>query len=107
MFAMVIVDILIVVLQTKTCSPYESCTDNLLLHRKKGFSIFPSPAGMSLTKFFLGGNNLYMTSLFPPRESLVKDIPAGEGNIEKLFYGVFKTLSILKQPRKSSSRKYS
>jgi hypothetical protein len=26
-----------------------------------------------------------MTSLFPPRESLVSDIPAGDGNIEKLF----------------------
>jgi hypothetical protein len=40
---------------------------------------------MSLTKLSLGGNNLYMTSLFPPRESLVSDIPAGDGNIEKLF----------------------
>ncbi len=55
------------------------------IHRKKSFSIFPSPAGMSLTKLSLGGNNLYMTSLFPPRESLVIDIPAGDGNIEKLF----------------------
>jgi hypothetical protein len=82
------VNTLLGVLQTKTCSPYESCTDNLLLHRKKGFSLFPSPAGMSLTEFFLGGYNLYMTSLFPPRESLVSDIPAGDGNIEKLFYGV-------------------
>ncbi len=26
-----------------------------------------------------------MTSLFPLRESLVRDIPAGDGNIEKLF----------------------
>ncbi len=40
---------------------------------------------MSLTKLSLGGNNLYMTSLFPPRESFVSDIPAGDGNIEKLF----------------------
>jgi hypothetical protein len=55
------------------------------IHRKKSFSIFPSPAGMSLTKLSLGGNNLYMTSLFPPRESLVSDIPAGDGNIKKLF----------------------
>ncbi len=55
------------------------------LHCKKNFSIFPSPAGVSLTKLSLGGNNLYMTSLFPPRESLVSDIPAGNGNIEKLF----------------------
>jgi hypothetical protein len=34
------------------------------IHRKKSFSIFPSPAGMSLTKLSLGGNNLYMTPLF-------------------------------------------
>ncbi len=33
----------------------------------------------------IGGNNLYITSLFPPRESLVSDIPAGDGNIGKLF----------------------
>jgi hypothetical protein len=42
---------------------------------------------MSLANLSLGGNNLYMTSLFLPRESLVSDIPAGDGNIEKLFYG--------------------
>ncbi len=56
-----------------------------VIHCKKSFSIFPSPAGMSLTKLSLGGNNLYMTSLFPPRKSLVIDIPAGDGNIKKLF----------------------
>ncbi len=28
-----------------------------------------------------------MTSLFPPKESLVSDIVAGDGNIEKPFYG--------------------
>jgi hypothetical protein len=43
---------------------------------------------MPLTKLFLGWNNLYMTPLFPARESLVSDIPAEDGNIEKLFYGV-------------------
>jgi hypothetical protein len=43
---------------------------------------------MSLTKLSLGGNNLYMTSLFPPRERLVSDIPAGDGKIESFFYGV-------------------
>jgi hypothetical protein len=26
--------------------------------------------------------------LFPPRESLVSNIPSEDGNIEKLFYGV-------------------
>jgi hypothetical protein len=40
---------------------------------------------MSLTKLSLGGNDLYMTSLFPPRESLVGDIPAGDGAMKKLF----------------------
>ncbi len=40
---------------------------------------------MSLYKLSLGGNNLYMTSLFLIRESLVSDIQAGDGNIEKLF----------------------
>jgi hypothetical protein len=40
---------------------------------------------MSLTKLSLGGNNLYMTSLYPPSESLVSDIPVGDGNVEKLF----------------------
>jgi hypothetical protein len=55
------------------------------IHRKKSFSIFLSPSGISLSKLSLGGNNLYMTSLFPPRESLVSDIPAGDGNIEKHF----------------------
>jgi hypothetical protein len=57
----------------------------LRIHRKKSLSILPSPAGMSLTKLSLGGNNLYMASLFAPRESLVSDISAGDGNIEKLF----------------------
>jgi hypothetical protein len=55
---------------------------------KKGFSIFPFPAGMSFTKLSLGGNNDVIYKLFPPRESLVSDIPAGDGNIEKHFYSV-------------------
>jgi hypothetical protein len=54
-------------------------------HCKKSFLILPSPAGMSITKLFLGGNNDVIYKLFPPRESLVSDIPAGDGNIEKLF----------------------
>ncbi len=58
---------------------------NVRLHRKKYFSIFPSPAGMSVTKLSLGGNNDVIYKLFPPKESLVSDIPAGDGNIEKLF----------------------
>ncbi len=58
------------------------------VHRKKTFSIFPYPDGISLTKLSLGGNKDVIYKLFPPRESLVCDIPAGDGNIEKLFHGV-------------------
>jgi hypothetical protein len=47
---------------------------------------------MSLTELFLGGNNDVMYKLFPPRESLVRDIPAGDGNIEKLFLRCSKLL---------------
>jgi hypothetical protein len=61
---------------------------NFGIYRKKSFSIFPTPAKKSLTKLFLGRNILYMTSLFSPRESLVSDILAGDGNIEKLFFTV-------------------
>jgi hypothetical protein len=43
---------------------------------------------MSLAKLSLGGNNDVTYKLFPPREGLVSEIPAGDGNIEKLFYGV-------------------
>jgi hypothetical protein len=57
-----------------------------LLHRKESFSIFPSPAGMSLTKLLsLSGNYDVIYKLFLARDSLVSDIPAGDGNIEKLF----------------------
>jgi hypothetical protein len=60
----------------------------MFLHRQKRFSIFPSPAGKSLTKLSLVGNNDVIYKLFPSRESFVSDIPVGDGNIEKLFYGV-------------------
>jgi hypothetical protein len=63
----------------------------VVIHRKKSFSIFPSSAVMSLTELSLGGNNLYEMSLFPPRESLVSDIPAGDLNIIKFFYSVRST----------------
>ncbi len=48
----------------------------------------PHAAGMSLAKLFLGRNNDVIDKLFPPRESLVSDIPAGDRKIVKLFYGV-------------------
>jgi hypothetical protein len=52
------------------------------LHCKKWLLFFPSPARMSRTKLSLAGN-------FPPaRESLVSDIPAGDGKNDYLFYSV-------------------
>ncbi len=58
------------------------------VQRKKTFTSFPSPAGMSLTKLPLGRNNSVMTSLFPPRESLVVTSRLGTGNSRSFFYGV-------------------
>ncbi len=55
------------------------------LHRKKRFTSFPSPAGMSLTKLPLGRNNSVTTSLFPPRESLVVTSRLGTGNSRTFF----------------------
>jgi hypothetical protein len=57
--------------------------DRQIVHRKISFDNPVPSRGMSLT-----GNNLYMTSLFPPRESLVSDIPAGDGKSKSFFYGV-------------------
>jgi hypothetical protein len=56
-----------------------------VLHRKKRFTSFPSPAGMSLTKLPLGRNNSVMTSLFPPNESLVVTSRLGTGNSRTFF----------------------
>jgi hypothetical protein len=54
-------------------------------HRKKRFTSFPSPAGMSLTKLPMGRNNPVMTSLFPPRESLVVTSRLETGNSRTFF----------------------
>ncbi len=40
------------------------------------------------TKLSLGGNNDVITELFLPRGSLVSYIPAGDGKLVNLFYGV-------------------
>ncbi len=59
------------------------------IHRKKRFTSFPSPAGMSLTKLPLGRNNSVMTSLFPTRESLVVTSRLGTGNFRTFFFTVY------------------
>jgi hypothetical protein len=51
------------------------------IHCKKSISIFPSPAGVTLANLSLGGNNLTISS----RESLVSDIPDGDGKSDDLF----------------------
>ncbi len=43
---------------------------------------------MSLTKLPMGRNNSVMTSLFPPRESLVVPSRLGTENSRTFFYGV-------------------
>ncbi len=58
--------------------------DYATLHCKKRLPIFPPPAGMSLTKLSLAGNNLN----FPGQESLVSDIPSGDGKIYKKNFTV-------------------
>ncbi len=55
------------------------------IHCKKRFTSFLSPAGTSLTKLPLGRNNSVMTSLFPPRESLVVTSRLGTGNSRTFF----------------------
>jgi hypothetical protein len=52
-----------------------------LLYTVKRLAIFPSPAGMSLTKLWPE-----IIKLFPARENLVSDIPAGDGKIANRFY---------------------
>jgi hypothetical protein len=47
----------------------------------KRLMLFPSPAGMSLTW-------PEINKLFLARESLVRDIAAGDGKIDNLFYSV-------------------
>jgi hypothetical protein len=59
--------------------------NSIRLHRKKRFTSFPSPAGMSLTKIPLGRNNSVISSLFPPRESLVVTSRLGTGNSRTFF----------------------
>jgi hypothetical protein len=56
------------------------------LHRKKSFSIFPSPAGMSLTKLSLGGNYDVICKLFLPMQGeFGKGHPRLGREIENLF----------------------
>jgi hypothetical protein len=56
------------------------------LHCKKELAVFPSPAGMSLIKLFLGGNNLVFSR--PERVWSVTS-RLGTGKWLTLFYSVY------------------
>ncbi len=67
---------------------YQLLQNHQSIHRKKRFTSFPSPAGMSLTKLPLGRNTSVMTSLFPPRESMAVTSRLGTGNSRTFFFTV-------------------
>ncbi len=64
----------------------------LFLHCKKELAVFPSPAGMSLIKLFLGGNNLVFSR--PERVWSVTS-RLGAGKWLTLFYSVCPYISSL------------
>jgi hypothetical protein len=69
-----------------TCSLRFTCWyRNRLLHCKKELAVFPSPAGMSLIKLFLGGNNFVFSR--PERVWSVTS-RLGTGKWLTLFYSV-------------------
>ncbi len=52
------------------------------IHCKKRLAVFPSPAGMLLTKLSLAGNNLVIPG---QKEFGIRNVPAGGRKINKLF----------------------
>ncbi len=60
----------------------------LQLYTVKKGSRVSRPSRDVTTKLSLGGNNDVIIELFLPRGSLVSDIPAGDGKLVNLFYGV-------------------
>ncbi len=67
-----------------------ACSAGTYIHSKKRLTSFPSSAGMSLTKLPLGRNNSVMTSLFPPRESLLWH-PGWGRETREPFFTVYST----------------
>ncbi len=65
-----------------------SSTPEVAYTVKKRFVSFPSPDGMSLPNSPWAGIMTSKTELFLPRGSFVSDIPAGDGKLVNLFYGV-------------------
>ena len=74
--------------QNRCCSrEADNCRtrQNVCLHCKKRLAIFPSSAGMSLSKLSLAGNNLIIPV---QRKFGYSDMPAGDGKITNPFYSV-------------------
>jgi hypothetical protein len=69
------------------CLPFNKSTCSFIqhIHCKKELAVFPSPAGMSLIKLFLGGNNLVFSR--PERVWSVTS-RLGTGKWLSLFYSV-------------------
>ncbi len=68
-----------------------------MVHRKKSFSIFPSPAQQDVTYQTLpiAGNNLYMTPLSRPGRVWQMTSRLGTGILKSFFYGVLRGLQVL------------
>jgi hypothetical protein len=75
----------------------------LSLHCKKELAVFPSPAGMSLIKLFLGGNNLVLSR---PERVWAVTSRLGTGKWLTLFYSVDLPFLILPCPGPQGSRVY-
>jgi hypothetical protein len=68
----------------------------LKIYTVKKVSLFPAPvSGMSITKLSLDRD---IGKLFPARESLVSDTPAGDGKNDNLFAVYFLLLDFLRSP---------
>ncbi len=77
----------------KVTLPFHQCSRiSFALHCKKRLAIFPSPAGMSLTKISLAGNNQIIPreqlNFSPPGRVWLVTSRLGTGNSITVFYSV-------------------
>jgi hypothetical protein len=77
-----------------SCYPIYLGSGNSQWYTVKKVREFSVPRRDVTTKLSLGGNNDVITELFLPRRSLVSDIPAGDGKLMNLFYGVARALRL-------------
>ncbi len=79
----------------------QACVLYTHIHCKKELAVFPSPAGMSLIKLFLGGNNLVFSR--PERVWSVTS-RLGTGKWLTLFYSVGATQTPVVQARSGAAQ---